>query len=248
MKTSVNMIRKMGNFDVTQRTKDSFFNATELIKQWNNYSGQKKEVTKFFELDNTKEFIYINQCKFDIKKGRYGGTWMDEKLINRFYDWLTSNTVGYRQNKEILFFDALENISGIQLERQFSVLNYKIDSVFIEYLENYGDYDVDKDTLKSITCFEFDEKHHKKQINSDINRLASIIIELKKEYDIVKIYRISEENQYDFLKYAIAYYGAIETSYSSEMLRKYSFNLYVMKDKSFEELLNEMRRIYHQIH
>ncbi|WP_454988656.1 KilA-N domain-containing protein [Capnocytophaga sputigena] len=30
------MIRKMGTFDVTQRTKDGFFNATALLKQWNN--------------------------------------------------------------------------------------------------------------------------------------------------------------------------------------------------------------------
>ncbi len=36
MITNQNMIRKMGNFDVTQRTKDGFFNATALLKQWNN--------------------------------------------------------------------------------------------------------------------------------------------------------------------------------------------------------------------
>ena len=30
------MIRKMGNFEVIQRTKDGFFNATALLKQWNN--------------------------------------------------------------------------------------------------------------------------------------------------------------------------------------------------------------------
>ncbi len=36
MITNQNMIRKMGTFDVTQRTKDGFFNATALLKQWNN--------------------------------------------------------------------------------------------------------------------------------------------------------------------------------------------------------------------
>lgn len=29
------MIRKMNAFEVTQRTKDGFFNATLLISQWN---------------------------------------------------------------------------------------------------------------------------------------------------------------------------------------------------------------------
>lgn len=35
MKTNQNMIRRMNAFDVTQRTKDGFFNATLLISQWN---------------------------------------------------------------------------------------------------------------------------------------------------------------------------------------------------------------------
>ncbi len=35
MKTSVNMLRPMGEYTVTQRTKDSMFNATDLMKQWN---------------------------------------------------------------------------------------------------------------------------------------------------------------------------------------------------------------------
>lgn len=87
------MIRKMGSFDVTQRTKDSFFNATELLKQWNKYSGQKKEVTKFFELENTKEFIKVllkeenlnTQDSAYLKtRGKYGGTWMNPILFIKF--------------------------------------------------------------------------------------------------------------------------------------------------------------------
>ena len=35
MKTNQEMIRKMGNFNVIQRTKDGMFNATDLSKQWN---------------------------------------------------------------------------------------------------------------------------------------------------------------------------------------------------------------------
>ena len=33
MKTNQNLLRKMGEFDVTQRTSDGMFNATELMKQ-----------------------------------------------------------------------------------------------------------------------------------------------------------------------------------------------------------------------
>lgn len=57
MKTNQVMIRPMGCFSVEQRTKDGMFNATALLKQWNDSMNEKKEVTKFFELANTKEFI-----------------------------------------------------------------------------------------------------------------------------------------------------------------------------------------------
>nr|UWI02335.1 MAG: KilA-N domain [Bacteriophage sp.] len=44
MKTNQIMIRPMGEFKVVQRTKDAFFNATELLKQWNQLKGMRKEV------------------------------------------------------------------------------------------------------------------------------------------------------------------------------------------------------------
>ena len=47
----------MGNFNVTQRTEDGMFNATELLKQWNESSGMKKEVNKYFDNPASKEFI-----------------------------------------------------------------------------------------------------------------------------------------------------------------------------------------------
>ena len=53
MKTSVTMKRKMGNFDILQRTSDGMFNATELLKQWNlntqNYGDLKKVSKKTHE-------------------------------------------------------------------------------------------------------------------------------------------------------------------------------------------------------
>ena len=97
MKTSVNMVREMGTFKVTQRTKDSFFNATELLKQWNKYSGQKKEISKFFELENTKHFIdrliekenlNTHDLAYLKTRGKYGGTWMTPILFIKFAMWI----------------------------------------------------------------------------------------------------------------------------------------------------------------
>ena len=59
MKTNVNMIRKMGDFDVIQRTKDGMFNATSLLKQWNKTQKQKKILYDFERLNATKEFMQL---------------------------------------------------------------------------------------------------------------------------------------------------------------------------------------------
>lgn len=97
MKTSVNMIRKMGDFEVIQRTKDGMFNLTSLAKQWNEQSGQKKEITKFFELVNTKHFINAlleeenlnTQDSAYLKtRGKCGGTWGHPYLFVKFAMWL----------------------------------------------------------------------------------------------------------------------------------------------------------------
>ena len=73
MKTNQVMIRKVDSFEVNQRTKDGMFNATTLLKQWNSQLGTKKEVTKFFELEQTKAFIEVlmNEESIDTQKLAY---------------------------------------------------------------------------------------------------------------------------------------------------------------------------------
>lgn len=57
MKTNQEMVRKMGTFNVIQRTKDGMFNATELLKQWNKNNGQQKQMVHYTDNASTKEFI-----------------------------------------------------------------------------------------------------------------------------------------------------------------------------------------------
>ena len=57
MKTNQIMERSMGEFKVYQRTKDGFFNATSLMKQWNASRGMKKEINDYLENKATEEFI-----------------------------------------------------------------------------------------------------------------------------------------------------------------------------------------------
>ena len=139
MKTNVVMIRKMGNFDVTQRTKDGFFNATELIKQWNTFSGQKKEVSKFFELENTKEFIEILISEENLNtqdsaylksRGKYGGTWMTPILFIKFAMWLNTKfeikVIKFVYDNLIAFrHDAGDNYNGLtSAVQRFNSIDY----------------------------------------------------------------------------------------------------------------------------
>jgi len=139
MKTNVVMIRKMGNFDVTQRTKDGFFNATELIKQWNTFSGQKKEVSKFFELENTKEFIEILISEENLNtqdsaylksRGKYGGTWMTPILFIKFAMWLNTKfeikVIKFVYDNLIAFrHDAGNNYNGLtSAVQRFNSIDY----------------------------------------------------------------------------------------------------------------------------
>lgn len=100
MKTNQVMIRPMGTFSVKQRTKDGFFCATELLRQWNEAMEQKKELKKFFENQNTKEFIsaLIEEEDLDGEKSAYvkskasrgnnAGTWMHPILFVKFAMWI----------------------------------------------------------------------------------------------------------------------------------------------------------------
>lgn len=98
MKTSVIMTRRMGQFEVLQRTKDGMFNATALLNQWNRASGMKKEMNDYLRLQSTHDFLSALQSEPDFKdgnspyltsRGKYnGGTWMTPLLFIDFAMWL----------------------------------------------------------------------------------------------------------------------------------------------------------------
>lgn len=87
----------MGDFEVTQRTKDGFFNATQLLKQWNEYSGHQKQMVHYTDNSSTEEFLkaLMSEEKFKERnnvliqsRGKNGGTWMHPLLFIDFAMWL----------------------------------------------------------------------------------------------------------------------------------------------------------------
>jgi len=100
MKTNVVMVRKMGVFDVNQRTKDGMFNANSLLKQWNIANESKKEIKDYFDNKSTQEFIevlkndtstiggIVPMIKSKASKGENAGTWMHPYLFIDFAMWI----------------------------------------------------------------------------------------------------------------------------------------------------------------
>ncbi len=101
MKQNVVMIRKMGNFDVLQRTEDGFFNATKLVNQWNSIpTNPKRNLGKFWEQDNVKDFIGVLMAEENLhtplevyvkskaSRGNNAGTWVHPILFLKIGMWI----------------------------------------------------------------------------------------------------------------------------------------------------------------
>lgn len=62
------MIRKMGRFDVIQRTQDGMFNATALIDEWNAVNNSEKRIKDFIKLSQTEQFIEELQKEIESQR------------------------------------------------------------------------------------------------------------------------------------------------------------------------------------
>lgn len=84
------MIRNDNRF--IQRTKDGFFNATNLLNSWNKRIDSKKKVMAVYnKLNSTNEFVEQLQSE-GIEKPLISstkGTWMHGKLFIDFAMWLS---------------------------------------------------------------------------------------------------------------------------------------------------------------
>ena len=140
MKQNVIIIRKMGNFDVSQRTKDGMFNATSLLRQWNKSKGLKrgKEVNDFLKIDKTKEFIFALEEDYNdntkkivlTKRGLDGGTWLDPLLFREVaiaMQWIVYNKKG-KNLRQSATQEELKELNDLQGKLSFLIDNNYITS------------------------------------------------------------------------------------------------------------------------
>lgn len=93
MKTNQIMIREVG---FVQRTKDGYFNSSNLLALWNENSKQTKQLGNFQKTQETKSFIeqlkkegIENPFIAGRGSGESSGTWMHPKLFIDFAMWLS---------------------------------------------------------------------------------------------------------------------------------------------------------------
>lgn len=107
MKTNQEMVRRMGNLMVIQRTSDAYFNATLLLKEWNkNNPEEQRQLDNFWKstnLDMLMSEIAENELGFksvdftELKNAlsktcrgkKNGGTWMHPVLFIKFAMYLS---------------------------------------------------------------------------------------------------------------------------------------------------------------
>ena len=152
MKTSVVMQRKLHEFEIAQRTSDGMFNATMLLKQWNENHGMQKSLDHFFENQSTKDFIEVLAeeenlharnsvyVKSRASRGDNAGTWMHPILFVKFAMWLNPRfeyfVLKYVQDQLIKFrHDAGDNYRGLtEAAQKFEDVNYVLIAKGLNYI------------------------------------------------------------------------------------------------------------------
>lgn len=164
----------MQDFEVLQRTKDGMFNATSLLRQWNDKLSMQKEVSKFFELDQTKSFIEVLQSEENLhtqestyvkskaSRGENAGTWMHPILFIKFAMWINPRfeyfVIRFIYDQLIEFrHSAGDNYRGLtSAVSRFESVNYSQIAKGLNYIV-FGKHEEDlrqhatSDQLKQLT-------------------------------------------------------------------------------------------------
>jgi hypothetical protein len=177
MKTNQVMVRPMGPFKVEQRTKDAYFNATSLLKQWNDTTGSKKELKDYLSNKSTKELAttIINRENLNrdnspylSTRGKNGGSWMHPILFMDFAMWINSSF-------------------------KYDVIKFVYDQM-IEYRKKSGD--AYRELAAAVALIT--PKNQMQDVMKKIGRSINIIVKGKHEKNLRNQYG-DEQSQFDYM-------------------------------------------------
>lgn len=107
----------MGEFKVTQRTKDGFFNATDLLKQWNQSRDDEKSIENFY-IDNRTFLQDMDYQCFDNNEDIY----FPYHIFVVFAKWLSSYLFVYAFNLCEDDDERMININRLIDSEEYSIL------------------------------------------------------------------------------------------------------------------------------
>lgn len=206
MKTNQVLVRQMGEFEIQQRTQDSMFNATMLLKQWNAKSGQQKQMAHFLENNSTQEFIQaienqeISKQRNSVllkSRGKAGGTWMHPYLFIDFAMWLNPK---FKYNVIQFVYDQL-----IQIRHEAGD-NYKVMSSAVASLVPHADVQntiihVAKSLNNIVYGQHFNGIRNKRADASSLSEMNRIQTEIARLVELGFITNINQLGHYLRLEY-----------------------------------------------
>lgn len=104
MKTTQIIKRKFYQTEISQRSDNGFFNATELLRYFNKNNDSKKDIKEFWSNKGTQEYLialandlnlnrgnspYLPKDLYGTARGKNGGTIMHPYLFVKFAMWLS---------------------------------------------------------------------------------------------------------------------------------------------------------------
>lgn len=221
MKTSVNMIRKIGTFEVSQRTLDGYFEATQLLQQWNKSNKDKpKRIDEFLRNEKTIEFIEQikkeenNHNLLTISDGEKSYTDNQVVIIIKGRKTKIGQTPQRVFMHPYLFIDFA---MWLNPKFKYAVIKFVYDQL-IEYRHDVGDLYIG--LSRAISIF--------KNVNySQVAKGLNYIIFGNHRKNLRQL---ASENQLKKLR---------------DLQSKLAFAVDMGYIKTYDELINEMRKIYH---
>lgn len=147
------MVRKMGSFDILQRTKDGYFDANELLNQWNSKKDNpERKMSRFLESPKTKDFI--NEISNDSPSAE-----MHDGLITAFYIKKGRNTAKGRTKDEIWMHPYLFIDFAMWLNPRFklSVIKFVYDQLIQQRTLAGDNYKTLSSSLVKLKGYSFQE-------------------------------------------------------------------------------------------
>jgi hypothetical protein len=208
------MVRKMGSFDVLQRTKDGYFDANALLSQWNaRKDNPERRISRFLDSPKTKEFI--NEIQKEIPSAE-----MHNGIISAFYEKKGRNTSKGRTKDEIWMHPYLFIDFAMWLNPKFKL---------------------------SVIKFVYDQLIKQRTLAGDnYKTLSSSIVKLK-GYSFQEVAKAIQWIVYNKIGKELRQTATQEQLQEiNEIQTKLAFAIDMNYITTYEQLLNEMRKMYNK--